>query len=340
MSPSEKPLLVDFEMSSEEMLDIALQPTDTCDDNYPLANAMYRVVRTMRVAAADAPDVASHIDTFEYDDAHIDELQESIDGFEDWFKDWSKIYDSQIEPYIDGTAKGQYDEMVGIIEACFSADGGFYQDLDIRDEVNEQLERIKDINSKIEEVTLEYHDNPSDEFYEQVEEELDVMVTEFEQSLDRFGESMQAYFESLRQSINQFKTMVKDDLERLVESGAILNRLVYPNDKLKQLIEKHKDKDAIVTAATPDVFVRKVARMEKLDSQLEHEEREMLISGDDDAALAMAKKRFSLSHPQFTTLLTYKNNHEARVLGKRVSIALGDNIEQTHSANNESEVTL
>lgn len=329
---SEKPCAINFEMSSEEMLGIALQPGDTCDNNHPLDRAMSSVYTTMCTYVVDSPYMENTLEQFEYDENDIVGLQKKIDSFDDWYDDLKGYFHQFIELNLSDAEKAEYERAISLIDRAFHAENDFYYNIDVEKQIQDQKELIEDINAKMRDIFIQYQEmeGRDDDEVEFLKEEADRAVTEYNWTMERFGEKMQNHFTELRQSIAVFKGMVKHHVEALAGKYLINESpFAYPNEQLKTLLKKHKDKDSIITAASPEVFIRKVCQLETEENQLNYDDREALFGNEDsEDCLSIAMKRFSMDYPQYKQLLTYKNSDEARKLGARTSFDFHSSLDQ------------
>lgn len=365
---------INFEMSSEEMLSIFPQPKDTCIDNHPLCNSMSHYNQEMRVAVADAPDEVSLLEEIDFDEDHINGLQESINGFFDWFKDLKNFYEDHLDGEISPEESVQYDEILSQLNDQMWENDGFYLSISVAQIMEDQNELITKINesmekscqihldfsaeiendkyeiSKVEEeiecleleehdyadmealtkkrdkLTTLFEDKECNEPWDEACEETSALMDEFEATMNNFGEDMQNHFTKLREMIGQLKTMIKHNVSELDEKNGSKPRLSYPNERLKELLSNHSKKDEIITAASPSVFIRKIQGLEEITSKLDEEDKESLFIGYGDEAMNVALKRFNMDYPNIKTLLTHRDDEDAKNHGARKSIDVEDSV--------------
>lgn len=315
-----KPCTLNFEMTSEEMLNIPMQPNDTCDDNHPLGNAMYSVYQDMRNTCADAPYVSGTVEMFEYDEENVELLQSNINGFSHWSQGLISYYESNLKEHLSDEENEQFSEMVSQIQEVMESNNGAYLNIDVQDILIDQSERIILLNEIISDGCERYAEEGTDEVADEISEEISEHLDMYKKDMDIFGDNMQKYFEELRQKSNQLKTMIKYEIEMLSEKNVTPSVLVYPNNRLQELLEGHKNKEQIISAATTDIFVRKIQALEKSEPKLDFDDKEVLFEYGGEDELKMAIKRFQMDFPQYKSLLTYKDESEAKKLGKRITI--------------------
>lgn len=368
---------INFEMSSEKMMGLSSQPSDTCDYNHPLCNSMYAITQDLRVSVADAPYAEGEIGDVVYDREDVTLLQESIDGFSSWFDDLSDFFDTNIKNQINFFDREAYEEIISSIKDKLMSEDEYYFNIDVDDVMTSQIERIveikegihkschvydnhqSDISMKSNEVSemesdiAEMEDGPTEKMVlaldelrielaaleeaepgEEEAEKVRVLMGQYSDEMDKFGEGMQNHFTDLRALINQLKTMIKDYIDTSLPHHISPDILSYPNDYLKKTLENHSDKDRIVTSASPSVFIKKVANLEKIESKLDSDDAELLLDGDEDA-LAIAMARFKKDFPDYETLLMFKDDNEAKKLGQRLSLSLSQESELLADTEND-----
>lgn len=374
---------INFEMSSEEMMGLPLQPRDTCLDNHPLCNQMSHYEQTMRVSIGDAPYELALLDEIEFDENNIHGLQESIDGFYDWYKGLESFYNENIKENISDDEIVQYDNMFTKIVDQLWENEGFYLSIsvakimedqndliismnestqkscNIYDEFNQEIENDKyeisklqdeleclelekdndiereECTKKIDRLKTLFEEKELNEPWNESCDETSSLMDAFAGTMNNFGEDMQNHFTELRKFIDQLKVMVKHHIVAINEKSN-KSSLPYPNDRLKELLEKHSKKEEIITAATPDVFIRKVRVMESENKKLNAENSESLFSECTEVSLDIAINRFSMNYPQYQTLLTFKDKKEAMDLGSRMSISLESSLENEFDDDEDS----
>tara|TARA_B100000749_G_scaffold258454_1_gene228555 strand:+ start:3099 stop:4256 length:1158 start_codon:yes stop_codon:yes gene_type:complete len=356
-----------FEMSSEEMLGIAMQPADTCDFNYPMFRDLDYCYNDLRTAVADAPYAVTSFRALSFDEDNANLLQSAIDGFEEWKKGWFCAFKENVKPHLSEEAINQFNQAIDNIEDVINSQNRKYANFDAITLYQEVTELVDDIEKSTEQAN-EFYNEHNDEVEslrsnisqlqeslqetdnESEIEDIEALIEEHESELsdledktpwqglvddanraiDKYhdiyttlGESMQDHYTHLRQAISEFKTITKYELERLQQDKKIDTVLPYPEQALMDMMESHSQKSSVIVSATPEVFIRRIRKLERNIKELGEDERDTLMNDTDlDQALEIAIKRFKQEYPDYERLLCYENSEEAKKGGKRRFISL------------------
>lgn len=356
-----------FEMSSEEMLGIEMQPADTCDFNYPMFSDLDYCYNDLRTAVADTPYAVTSFRALSFDEKNANLLQTAIDGFDEWKRGWISVYEENVKPHLSDAAISQFNQAIDNIEdvinsqhrkyANFDAITLYQEVTDLVDDIeksteqanefyNEHNDEVESLRSNISQLqeSLQETDNESEiedieALIEEHESELSDLedktpwqglVDDANRAIDKYhdiyttlGESMQEHYTHLRQAISEFKTITKYELERLQQDKKIDTVLPYPEQALIDIMESHSQKSSVIVSATPEVFIRRIRKLERNIKELSEDERNTLMDDiDPDKALEIAIKRFKQEYPDYERLLCYESREEAIKGGKRRFISL------------------